>query len=294
MADPAVHRISSERLAAEIAEAGAELVRLVDQAGADWLWNGDPAYWSGRAPLLFPIVGTLAGGRFRIGGQSYQLPRHGFARHSIFRCVDKTEDGVTLRLEPTPAIRESWPFDFRLDVRYAVEGSTLTISAEVFNQGAEPMPASFGFHPALRWPLPGEDDRSSHEILFDEEEPEAVRRLDCDGLVDPVGRPSPIAGKRLALDDSLFEEDALILDCPRSRALTFTGQRNSVRFAFPGMPHLAFWTKPGAGFLCIEPWQGHSDPAGFDGNIADKPGILSIAPGETRDFAMRLTLDSMS
>ncbi|MFP5454925.1 MAG: aldose 1-epimerase family protein [Alphaproteobacteria bacterium] len=277
-----------------MSEAGAELVRLVDHAGADWLWDGDPAYWSGRAPLLFPIVGTLAGGRFRTGEQSYKLPRHGFARNSFFRCVDHSHDSVTLRLEPTPAIRESWPFDFRLDVRYAVEGSTLTISAEVLNQGAEPMPASFGFHPALRWPLPGEDDRSSHEILFDEEEPAAVRRLDCDGLVDPVARPSPIAGKRLALDDSLFGEDALILDCPRSRALTFTGQRNSVRFAFPGMPHLAFWTKPGAGFLCIEPWQGYSDPAGFDGKIADKPGILSIAPGEARDFAMSLTLYSMS
>ncbi len=294
MAAPALHRIESEGLAAEISEAGAELVRLVDRAGADWLWNGDPAYWSGRAPLLFPIVGTLAGGRFRTGGQSYELPRHGFARNNHFRCVDKTDDGITLRLEPTPAICESWPFDFRLDVRYAVEGSTLTITADVLNQGAEPMPASFGFHPALRWPLPGEDDRSSHEILFDEEEPAPVRRLDPDGLVDPIARPSPIAGKRLALDDGLFEEDALILDRPRSRTLTFRGRHRSVRVAFADMPHLAFWTKPGAGFLCIEPWQGHSDPAGFDADIEDKPGIVSIAPGASRRFSMSLTLDPAS
>jgi galactose mutarotase-like enzyme len=290
MAAPALHRIESEGLAAEISEAGAELVRLVDPAGADWLWNGDPAFWSGRAPLLFPIVGTLAGGHFRTGGQSYRLPRHGFARNSVFCCVDKADDSVKLRLVPTPAIVETWPFDFQLDVRYAVDGSTLSITADILNRGTAPLPASFGFHPALRWPLPGESDRSAHEILFDEEEPAPVRRLDRDGLVDPLPRPSPVVGRRLALDDSLFEDDALILDQAHSRSLTFRGQRCSVRVAFPDMPHLAFWSKPGAGFLCIEPWQGHSDPAGFDGPIEEKPGTALIPAGGTHRCAMSLML----
>ena len=45
-------RIGSDRLTAEVAPLGAELVRLTDAAGRDYLWNGDPAYWSGRAPIL--------------------------------------------------------------------------------------------------------------------------------------------------------------------------------------------------------------------------------------------------
>lgn len=290
----AVHRICSERLAAEISEAGAELVRLVDDHGADWLWDGDPTFWSGRAPLLFPIVGTLAGGRFHSGSRAYALPRHGFARHSRFVCTEAAGDRLTLSLVPDAAIRENWPFDFRLDMRFSVTGPTLSVVAEVTNSGSDRLPVSFGFHPAFRWPLPGEADRSSHEIAFDQDEPASVRRLDTNGLVDPAPRPTPILGRRLQLDDRLFEEDALILDQPLSRAVTFRGRRNAVRVDFPDMPHLAFWSKPDAPFLCVEPWQGHSDPAGFDGHIEEKPGMVLIAPGQRRDFAMRITIEPAS
>ncbi|MFZ5707341.1 MAG: aldose 1-epimerase family protein [Pseudomonadota bacterium] len=290
MAAPALHRIESEGLAAEISEAGAELVRLVDHAGADWLWNGDPAFWSGRAPLLFPIVGTLAGGRFHSGGRAYTLPRHGFARHSRFVCTEAAGDRLTLSLVPDAAIRENWPFDFRLDMRFSVAGPTLSVVAEVTNSGSDRLPASFGFHPAFRWPLPGEADRSSHEIAFDQDEPASVRRLDRDGLVDPATRPTPILGRRLPLDDGLFLDDALILDRPASRTVTFRGRHSAVRVDFPDMPHLAFWTKPGARFLCVEPWHGHSDPAGFDGSIEEKPGTILIEPGKRHEFAMQITI----
>jgi galactose mutarotase-like enzyme len=58
------------------------------------------------------------------------------------------------------------------------------------------------------------------------------------------------------------------------------------------MPHLGIWTKPGAGFICIEPWQGHADPEDFDGDFAAKPGVLLIQPDETRSFTMGITVSS--
>jgi galactose mutarotase-like enzyme len=58
------------------------------------------------------------------------------------------------------------------------------------------------------------------------------------------------------------------------------------------MPHLGVWTKPGSGFICIEPWQGHADPEGFEGELASKPGIVLIQPGGTRNFTMTITIDS--
>ena len=76
-------RIASSGLAAEIAAVGAELVRLTDGAGRDLLWNGDPAWWTGRAPILFPIVGELRDGQYRLDGKTYLLPRHGFARRHL-------------------------------------------------------------------------------------------------------------------------------------------------------------------------------------------------------------------
>lgn len=291
MATGPVHRIGSDRLTAEISEDGAELRRLTDAAGRDWLWDGDPAHWTGRAPILFPIVGTLNGDAFRWQGKSYDLPRHGFARRSRFTPVEQDGDALVLRLESDAATNTAWPFDCTLDMIFTVRHATLTMTARVTNRGEGPMPASFGFHPALRWPLPGERDKAGHNIRFDRSEPAPVRRLDAAGLLDPAPRPSPIDGDRLALDDGLFAEDALILDAIESRRLTYEGPAGSrVAIDYQGMPQLGLWMKPGAGYLCIEPWQGHSDPAGFEGTLDEKPGVVILPPGGQRLFSMAMTI----
>ena len=53
--------LESDALSAAIDPQGAQLSLLRDAAGRDLLWDGDPAIWKGRAPLLFPIVGALCG-----------------------------------------------------------------------------------------------------------------------------------------------------------------------------------------------------------------------------------------
>ena len=286
-------RIGSDRLTAEISQAGAELMRLTDASGRDYLWDGDPAWWAGRAPVLFPIVGTLNGGSFRWQGRDYPLPRHGLARQSEFTVADHERDGLILRLDPTDATRATWPFDFALEMIFTVRGATLSMTGRIGNRGPEPMPCSFGFHPALRWPLPDAPSKAGHSIRFDKPEPVSVRRLDADGLLDPVPRPSPVEGDTLALDDSLFDEDALIFDAIDSRSLIYQGPGAAkVAVDFEGMPQLGLWTKPGASFLCIEPWHGFSDPAGFDGPLDDKPGMVMIAPGESRSFSMAITISA--
>jgi galactose mutarotase-like enzyme len=284
-------RIGSSALSAEIALLGAELQRLTDGAGRDLLWDGDPAWWTGRAPILFPIVGTLRDDHFRHDGARYNLPRHGFARRRQFTITDQRPDAVLLRLVSDDMTRTVWPFEFTLDMRFAIDGGRISMTAEVTNRGDQPMPTSFGFHPALRWPLPGGGVRTDHSITFDLTESAPVRRLDSNGLLDPVPRPTPVRGDRLALSDDLFVEDALIFDRLASRRLRYgstTGPQVAVDF--PDMPELGLWSKPGAGFLCIEPWHGYADPAGFDGDISDKPGIATIAPGARHDFAMAITL----
>lgn len=283
----------SDELSADVALLGAELTWLDDSVGNSYLWNGDPAFWSGRAPLLFPIVGSLSGGSYRHAGAVHQLPRHGFARTSTFRVVDRSNDRVRLRLEANGRTRAVWPFEFRLDVTHALSGRSLTTTAVVSNLGEETMPASFGFHPAFRWPLPNAGSREHHRIRFEKPEPAPIRRLGVDGCLRPEPEPTPVVGDTLALDDDLFREDAMIFDALVSRRLVFEGDDGPrLDIAFAGMPHLGIWSKPGAGFLCIEPWQGHADPAGFVGEIAEKPGMLPVAPGETRRFAMTVALDS--
>jgi galactose mutarotase-like enzyme len=146
--------LKSGELTAEVDPQGAQLSVLRDLAGRDLLWGGDPSVWSGRAPLLFPIVGALAGGSYRLGSRVYHLPRHGFARNRLFEIVDSTPAMAIFRLRADPASLEVYPFRFELEVHFALAGATLILTSCVRNLSDQDMPASFGYHPAFRWPLP--------------------------------------------------------------------------------------------------------------------------------------------
>ncbi len=286
-------RISSDRLTAEIDPLGAELQSLRDVARRDYLWNGDPAWWSGRAPILFPIVGALAGDVLRVDGHEHAMAKHGFARRSTFAIVEEGYDYATFRLEASEATRAAYPFAFTLDIGFELAGATLTVTATLANPGASPLPASFGFHPAFRWPLPDAGARDEHRLRFAEPEPAPIRRIAADGLLTPVEHPTPVDGRNLALRDDLFVDDALIFTAPASRSLRYGAiGEPGLEIAWTGLPTLGVWTKPGAPYLCIEPWQGHSDPQGFAGDFHDKPGVIEVAPGEARRFEMAVTVEA--
>lgn len=282
--------LGSAELQAQVNPLGAQLSILRDRDGHDLLWNGDPAVWNGRAPILFPIVGELAGGKYRLGGATYHLSRHGFARGKRFEVVASTNTTALFRLKADESTLPVYPFQFELDVRFAVSGATLSLTSSVRNLGNTVMPASFGYHPALRWPLPYGRERAAHFIEFATDEPEPIRRLNAIGLLRPEGLPTPVAGRRLVLEDRLFEHDAVIFDQVRSRSVTYgAADGPRIRVGFPDSPYLGVWTKPGAAFICIEPWHGLADPDGFSGELMAKPGVFRVAPGGVQSIEMTLT-----
>lgn len=282
--------IGSGALTAEINSLGAELTHLRDAGGRELMTNADPAYWTGRAPILFPIVGAVAGDRYRLDGREYAMPKHGFARRSMFEVVEASDARAEFRLEASDATRESYLFDFALTVAFSIEDATLSIETTLANPGDRDLPASFGYHPAFAWPLPYDRPRSEHRMVFDAEEPAALLALSQDGLIAGE-RASPLQRRTLPLADDLFADDALIWSPVESRGLTY-GADDGPRLRIDWQaPELGVWTKPGAAYVCVEPWWGHADPAGFAGEIWDKPGIMRLAPGEQRTFAMQVTLE---
>lgn len=282
--------ITSGTLAARIDPFGAELQSLTDRQGHEYMSSGDPAFWNGRAPLLFPIVGRLNGDTLRVDGQAYPLEKHGFARRSRFDIITHDASSVTLRLTDSAATRAMYPFAFNLDAQFVLDGATLAMTVTVRNPGDAPLPASFGYHPAFAWPLPGAD-RAAHEIIFKQDEPATLRRVTPEGVIGTDVKASPVVGNRFVVSDDLFADDALVWTDLNSRSLTYgvpDGPRLDI--AFPDTPHLGIWTKPGAAFLCIEPWAGHADPQGYAGEFRDKPGVIEIAPGANRVFRMDVTV----
>lgn len=283
--------LDSGELRAQIDPLGAQLSTLRDRGGRELLWNGDTSIWAGRAPLLFPIVGALAGGAYRLGDRSYALPRHGFARVSRFRVIESDAKAATLRLAADAASLAVYPFNFQLDIHYQLAGPILSITTRVRNLDGQTLSASFGHHPGFRWPLPYGQARAAHGIEFAADEPDPVRRLDGGGLLTPHRHATPIVARRLVLDDALFKDDVLILDAVRSRSVIYgadTGPR--LQIGFPDSPYLGLWTKPGAPFICIEPWHGFADPQGYDGDFSAKPGIFQVQPQAEKVIRMTVAL----
>jgi galactose mutarotase-like enzyme len=203
-------------------------------------------------------------------------------------------DGATahFRLRDSEQTRAVYPFAFVLDMAFAVEGATLAMTATVTNPGNETLPFSFGYHPAFAWPLPGSTDKHAHRLVFTKDEPGAIARVDKQsGLVLERRYATPVRGRILPLREQLFTNDAVIWTDLASRALTYGVEGGpALDVAFPDTAMLGLWQVPGANYICIEPWAGHADPQGFAGDIAEKPGIVLLAPGESRSFRMDVTV----
>lgn len=284
-------KLRSAELTAEIDPVGAQLSILRDRADRELLWNGDPSFWAGRAPILFPIVGALAGGAYRLGAEAYSLPRHGFARGSAFQLLRSTETGAALVLRTNNSSRLVYPFEFELEIHFELAAATLTVKSLVRNLGPVLLPASLGYHPAFRWPLPYGHPRSSHFIEFGSDESSTVRRFDAAGLLTIERHPTPVSGRRLSLRDSLFTSDAIIFDGLRSQSVSYGADKGPrLRVGLFDAPYLGIWTKPGANFICIEPWYGVADPEDYAGDFRTKPGIFSVSPGAERAIEMSITL----
>jgi galactose mutarotase-like enzyme len=291
MADDLI-TIASDGLTARINPLGAELWSLTDAAGAEYMTDADPAFWTGHAPVLFPIVGMVRDGRYRLDGKEYAIPKHGVARTARFEVVANEAYSATLRLTDSAATREAYPFAFQLDLTFTIERMTLRMTATVTNSGSLSLPFSFGFHPAFAWPLPGGAAKEAHRLVFETDEPEDVRRIDpASALLMPEGQPTPVVGNVLAPRADMFEADALIWPVVNSRALAFGAAGGAwLDIAFPDSPSLGVWQKPGAAYLAIEPWAGYNDPAGFDGDFREKPGVMELASGTSCSFRMDVTV----
>jgi len=276
--------IGNGRLTAIIAAKGAEIQSLVGADGADVMWSGDADVWPWHAPNLFPIVGALDNDELVHQGQRYTMKQHGFLRHSLCEVVEAAPHGCKFHLTDNPDTREQYPFAFALTISYRIDGDRLGCTFSLYNPDNVPLHASIGTHPGFRRPL-GNTARDAHAVLFDKTEPAPIRRLGGRTLaVDP--RPTPVEGRVLHLHDALFDDDAVIFDRLNSRKITYGAPGGpAIEIEFADFPDLGIWSKPGASqFVCLEPWQGMASPADFAGEFADKPGVVALAPGQTREW----------
>lgn len=270
---------------------GGELVSLIGADGVEHIWGGDPAYWSGRNPILFPIIGALKDGKTILKGKSYAMARHGFARRSEFTAVETGADHVVFELCENEETLRQYPYRFALRVTHSLVENGFSTTVAVQNRDDEPMPFCLGGHTAFRCPLREGERFEEYELHFDKMETASSLRLNAEGnLMHGERFPVLENTQTYALDHRVFDErDTLIFDALASRGveLRHRGSGHGVRIEFADYPMFAVWTKPkgNAPYICLEPWQGCAAVDNESGRFEDKPCCYILQPGQEKCFS---------
>lgn len=282
-----MHQISSKTgLIATFLEKGAELISLKDSDGKEFIWEGNPEYWGKHSPILFPIVGTLKNNTYRYNNKNYSLSRHGFARDQQFSVVSQTENEIVFSLSDSDDTYKLYPFHFELQVIYTLEQHSLKIQYKVINKSEVQLPFSLGAHPAFALPGNFED----YSLKFDPTENLQYHLLEND-LISEQTAALKLQQNELPLSYDLFKNDALVFkSVPTKKVIILENGKPKIKVDFFAFPDLGIWTKPGAPFICIEPWFGFSDDASANGNLLDKTGILILDSEKTFETQFSIEL----
>lgn len=276
-----VHSIKNNKLEVTVKEFGAELCSIKDaQSGFEYLWQGNPSVWSGQSPILFPIIGRLIDDKYTLNGAEYEMQKHGFARKMKWDFVSANSVSVTFKLSETSDTLKSYPYHFDLFAEFSLDRNRLTVKHTVVNNSNRIMYFSLGAHPAFNCEI-------GDILRFDKKETLATEKIDLvKSLRQPVKFPVLNDETDIVITKDIFAEDALILSEIKSNCVTLLSEKHSrkVRFNLGNAPYLGIWAKPGAPYVCIEPWYGVNDSTEKKADFSLKDGINSIEPSGKFEF----------
>lgn len=277
--------LKNDLLTVEIDSFGAELQSITSNTTHySYLWHGDKTYWGRRSPVLFPLVGSVWNGKYRMDGKEFALGQHGFARDREFTVVeDCPEDEAWFSLESDDSTLELYPRRFRLEIGYRLQGERITVMWRVTNLDDKPMAFHIGAHPAFNYPEFNASDPVHAYVLFDSKEI-STQRIAEKGCVGDGEFAVPLDSEHmLPFTGDTFVHNALILADRQVRRVSLLdkARRPYLSLLF-NAPLVGLWApSPSAPFMCVEPWWGRCDRAGFEGDFSEREYTNVVAPGET-------------
>lgn len=288
-------RIQNEWGSAEVDSLGAQLMSHKNAEGVEYLWQGNPAFWSGRAPVLFPTVGAVRNGETIMKGKPFTMKRHGFARNLEHAVLDSGKDFVTFSLRDSEETKKQYPFSFELRVTYRLTEAGLATELYVSNSGAEELPFGIGGHPAYFCPVMPGEAFEEYSIMFEEKETALCPTIDLQtGLIDFNKREKVLDNQtEIPLRHDLFINDALVFDALVSKKVRVCSRisGHGVEMDFSGYPMLGIWSAQGdAPFVALEPWAGCATAADEDDVFTHKRHINLLRPGTNQSFVFTVKL----
>ena len=289
-----LHTIQNSALTVTIDSVGAQLMSVTAAGGTEYLWSGDPAYWSSRAPILFPYVGRLTDDTYTCDGRAYQMTRHGFARRTEFSVLTQGKDHITLYMEDSEESRKLYPFAFRFDVSYVLEGSTLVIVYAVESRDGRTMFFGLGGHPGFRVPLEEGRAFTDYRLTFAHPCQPWQVLMSENYMISGREAPYPLEnGVDLPLRHDLFDRDAIILKhFARSVTLSAGEGTRGLTLSCPRMRYLGIWHQPktDAPYVCLEPWVSLPSREGVVEDLSQQFDLVSLEPRQRYENRWTVTV----
>ncbi|MGV3559760.1 aldose 1-epimerase family protein [Larkinella arboricola] len=273
--------LENDFLKVSVRPKGAELTSIYNkQTGTEHLWQADPAVWPWHAPNLFPVVGGTLDNQITVDGKTYPMERHGFARQSEFTVVEATPAKAVFSLQANEKTLAVYPYQFEFQIEYQIDNQVLTVIYRVINRESKPLYFSVGAHPAFAVPFSPDEKYEDYYLEFQKEEMLERHLLSPKGYFTGETEPVLTVEKQLPLTNDLFNRDALVFKNLDSRSVTIRSRHHNraVTVSFPAFPYVGIWAKPGAKFVCIEPWLGYADHEGTPAPFEQKEAIQHVEP----------------
>lgn len=282
-----LYKIKNQNIILQVDTLGAEMHSL-KRGSIEYLWQCGDA-WKRYAPILFPFISSPKDRKYLVNGKGYSMKaNHGFARDMEFELVKQSPDELVFELKSNKETKAQYPFDFVLQVSYKLLEKGIEVRHRVQNTGTSPMYFYLGGHPAFNCPI-DEGAFTDYEVVYEKSEV----------LTHQNGEPvQNVAENRIIpLTRALFDNDAIILDHPNSKAITLRSEKytHSVTVEFPESDAIAMWSPTGdsrATFVCLEPWT--SVPVDFDNDEAElekKKHAIKLDAGKEYHYSYRIVVD---
>lgn len=291
-----LYTIKNEKMTVTIDSRGAQLMSITGADGTEYLWDGDKAYWGGRAPQLFPYVGRCTEGRCTYLGKSYNMPKHGFARDCEFvPVIEEEADRIILGITDTPETREVYPFHFDFSVAYELEDATLRITYAVENRTNTDMFFGLGGHPGFRIPMEPGKSFTDYSLTFAQPCHPYRVLLSENYMISGKSVPYYLEnGTTLPLRHDLFDNDAIIFDHMDKTVTLSAGEgSHGVTVSIPKMRYLGVWHttgSPDAPFVCLEPWVSLPSRDSIVEELTQQGDLVRLESGEIYDNSWTITI----
>lgn len=279
-----IYSISNEQLHVKIETEGGNLWSVRDREDTEYLWQGDPKYWSDRSLNLFPYIARLTEGKYLLEGNAYHMDIHGFVKDHNLQVREQGEDYLRLFMQDTPDTYMQYPYRFSYEIYYRLNGRKLHITYYVENQDEKTMYFGIGGHPGFRVPL--EEGLAFEDYYLQFPDTSGIQKVGMTSDCFVNGEKEAFLTEKdgtLPLKHSLFDDDAIILDqIPKQVGLFAKNGRKGIQVFFPQMRYLGLWHKPesDAPYICIEPWTSLPSRKDVVEDLSKQKDLISLAPDE--------------